>query len=430
MNREILRLAIPNIISNVSVPLLSTVDTVLMGQLSGLHLGAVGIGSMIFNFLYWNFGFLRMGTTGLTAQAFGKQNEHDMIVTLGRALVTGLSMGLLLIALYLPVWKVASLLMNVSPDHYELVRSYFTIRVLAAPATFSLFALMGWFFGMQNAVYPLIVTVFLNLVNIALSAFLVLSLGFEVKGVALGTLMAQYLGLLLAVALLFFRYGSLLRQIKYQAIFIRQELLSFFSLNKDIFLRTLCLTLVFAFFYSQSSRYGELTLAASVILLQFLNWMSYGVDGFAFAAESLTGKYHGRADKAMLNRTIRYSFYWGGSLGLLYSLVFWIGEIPLTHLFTSDETVRQATAIYFHWIVILPIVGFSSYIWDGIFVGLTAVRSMRNSMFLSFIVYFIVFYSLNASLGTQALWLALLAFLFTRGAIQTWLYRQKGDRLR
>jgi MATE family multidrug resistance protein len=430
MNREILKLAIPNIISNVSVPLLSTVDTILMGQLSGLHLGAVGIGSMIFNFLYWNFGFLRMGTTGLTAQAYGKKNDQEMIVTLGRALVTGLALGIVMILLYLPIWELSSVLMNISPEHMALVKSYFTIRILAAPATFALFSLMGWYFGMQNAIYPLIITVFLNLVNIGISALLVLYFNMEVEGVALGTLIAQYLGLILALVLLLLKYKFLLSLLSVKLIFIRDELLAFFTLNKDIFLRTIFLSLVFAFFYSQSSKFGELVLASSVILLQLLNWMSYGIDGFAFAAESLTGKYQGAADERKLRKTIRYVLYWGAGLGLLYSLVYWIAETPLIRLFSNEVSVQEATAKYYLWIVILPIVGFASYIWDGIFVGLTAVKSMRNSMFLSFIFYFATYYGLQPIMGIQALWLALLTFLLARGLIQSYLFWKKGSALR
>jgi MATE family multidrug resistance protein len=430
MNRKILRLAIPNIISNVSVPLLSTVDTVLMGQLSGLHLGAVGIGSMIFNFLYWNFVFLRMGTTGLTAQSYGKEDDKEMIITLGRALVTGLSIGLVLILIHGPAFEIAASLMNVSPAHYDLVRQYFIIRMFAAPATLGLYALMGWFFGMQNAIFPLIITLFLNAVNIALSAILVMHYGWEVKGVAYGTLIAQYLGLFLGLFLLFWKYRSMFQHLKLKAIFIQRELLAFFTLNKDIFLRTICLSIIFAFFYSQSSKSGELILASSVILLQFLNWMSYGIDGFAFAAESLTGKYVGASNDAMLKKTVSYSFLWGGALGLLYTLLYWLGKDDLISLFTNDADVIQITSKYYFWVIILPIIGFSSYIWDGIYVGLTAVKSMRNSMFLSFGIYFILFFLLKNSMGSQALWVTLLVFLFARGLFQTLLYLKSGKNLK
>ena len=430
MNREILRLAIPNVISNVSVPLLSTVDTVLMGHLSGLHLGAVGIGAMIFNFLYWNFVFLRMGTTGLTAQSYGRNSHGEMASVLGRALLTAALLGLLLILIQQPFWQIAARLMNVTTEHFPLVKTYFTIRVFAAPATLMLYVLMGWFFGMQNALFPLWITLFLNLLNIGVSMLLVLHFGMEVKGVAFGTLGAQYAGVLLAVFLLFSKYRFILQEMKLSSVMIWEEFRQFFSVNRDIFLRTICLSLVFSFFYSQSSLTSGAVLASTVILLQFLNWMSYGIDGFAFAAESLTGKYYGAGNDLQLTKTIRYSLYWGAGLGLGFTLFYGLGKGMLIRLFTSDPEVIQATQADYYWIILLPLIAFSSYIWDGIFVGLTAAKSMRDSMFISFLVYFLLFILLRHWLGHQALWIALLGFLFSRGLIQTLLYLWKGKALK
>ena len=430
MNREILRLAVPTIISNISVPLLSTVDTVLMGQLSGLHLGAVGVGAMIFNFLYWNFGFLRMGTTGLTAQGFGRKSNHEMATVLGRALLTGLFLGIILILSQQLLWLASARAMQLSPEHYPLVKSYFLIRILAAPATLLLYSLMGWYFGMQNALYPLWITLFLNLVNIGLSMWLVMYAGWGVKGVAYGTLIAQYSGLLFAGMLLLVRYRPFVTWLSLRTILIWHEFLRFFSINKDIFIRTLCLSVVFFFVYSQASDAGEKTLAATVILLQFLNWMSYGIDGFAFAAESLCGKYFGGSNPSMLNRTIRFSMYWGASLGLAYSLFYGLGRDMLIRLFTSEKSVIQATLDQYNWIVWLPLIAFASYIWDGIFIGLTAVKAMRNSMFISFVVFFVLYYVLRNGTGPDALWIALLGFLLSRGVIQTGQYVKYGYTLK
>ena len=430
MNKEILRLAVPNIVSNISVPLISTVDTLLMGHLSGLHLGAVGIGSMIFNFLYWNFAFLRMGTTGLTAQSFGKNDEQEMATILGRAMITAIGIGLLMIVLQGPFWDLGAVLMNVSEAHYDIVEKYFRIRMYAAPATLSLYVLMGWYFGMQNAIIPLVITIFLNLVNILISALLVLSFGFEVEGVAYGTMAAQYLGLIFAILLLFRKYRHIPALIKTKYLFLKEAFYAFFRLNRDIFIRTLCLSFVFAFFYSMSSKSGEHILAASVILLQFLNWMSYGIDGFAYAAESLTGKYHGAGNVKKLNKAIRYSFYWGAAMALLFTVVFWLGEDQLILAFNDEVAVVQSTRDNYIWIIILPILGFGSYIWDGIFVGLTASRSMRNSMFLSFIVFFGLYYSFNYLPGIQSLWIALLGFLVARAFFQSALYFKYGNKLR
>ena len=300
MNKEILRLAIPNILSNISVPLISSVDTALTGRLSDLHLGAVGVGAMIFNFVYWNFGFLRMGTTGMTAQAFGAKNDADIIHTLGRAFLVVSIVAALLIVLQVPIAEVSFKLMNISERQYPFIAEYFYIRIWAAPATLALYGFMGWFFGMQNAIYPLILTIVINVVNIICSVFFIKYLGLEVEGVAYGTVIAQYVGLLLAIVLFFFKYRYLLNHLSTAAILKWEELHQFLSINGDIFIRTFCLTFAFGFFYSQSSVGGEELLAVNVILLQFLNWMSYGVDGFAYAAESLVGKYKGAKENENL----------------------------------------------------------------------------------------------------------------------------------
>ncbi|MEO1711847.1 MAG: MATE family efflux transporter, partial [Bacteroidota bacterium] len=325
MNREILRLAIPNIISNISVPLLSTVDTALMGRLSELHIGAVGVGAMIFNFIYWNFGFLRMGTTGLTAQAFGEENRANIILTFVRALLVAGTLAAILLLTQYAVDPLARQLMNVGGEQGDLVKEYFLIRIWAAPASLGLFALMGWFFGMQNAVFPLILTVSINVVNIVASYYFVTVLQWEVAGVAWGTVIAQYMGIVLGFILFFIRYRSYWNDLILPAILAWSALRRFLVLNMDIFLRTLCLTFVFAFFYSQSAKDGALVLAVNTILMQFLNWMSYGVDGFAFAAESLVGKYKGKKDESGTLRAIRLSFIWGMVFAVFFSALYALG---------------------------------------------------------------------------------------------------------
>ena len=258
MNREILRLAIPNIISNISVPLLSTVDTALMGRLSEVHIGAVGLGAMIFNFIYWNFGFLRMGTTGMTAQAFGKQNDEEIIHTWGRAILVVLALGALILIFQYPLGELSFFLMNSTGEQQELVREYFFIRVWAAPATLASYAFMGWFFGMQNAIYPLVLTVVVNVTNIALSFFFVNYMQMDVAGVAYGTLIAQYVGLFLAILLFLYKYGYLVKIFRTAAVLRLQELKRFLQINMDIFIRTFCLTFAFGFFYSQSADDGDI----------------------------------------------------------------------------------------------------------------------------------------------------------------------------
>ncbi len=430
MNREILRLAVPNILSNVSVPLLSTVDTALMGRLSETHIGAVGIGAMIFNFVYWNFGFLRMGTTGLTAQAFGRSDPAEQVLVLGRATWVALVLAVLIIALQWPLGEASIWLMQVDGQQAGLVGDYFYLRVWAAPATLGLYAFMGWFFGMQNAVYPLILTLLINGVNIGLSYLFVQYYGMEVRGVALGTVLAQYTGLVAALMMFFWRYGDLARQLRLKAMFRLKALGGFLRLNADIFLRTLLLTFAFGFFYSQSSAGGELILAANVILLQYLNWMSYGVDGFAFASESLVGKYAGSGDPGRTRFAIRLTFIWGMGLAVLYSMVYGLLGEPLLRVFTDQADVLAAARPFLIWMAIFPLLSTPCYLWDGVFIGLTASKAMRDTMLLAFALFMILYYGLGQGYGNHGLWFSLLFFMVARGVIQQVWYGRKGVGLR
>ncbi len=416
MNKEILRLAIPNIISNISVPLLSTVDTALMGRLSQEHIGAVGLASMIFNFIYWNFGFLRMGTTGLTAQSFGGGNKEEISNILGRALVITIGIALLILIFQQPLIRIGIQLMNVPESQIEMVRTYFNIRVWAAPASMGLYSLLGWYFGMQNALYPLWITLFINFLNIALSYLLIVWFGMDVDGVAYGTLIAQYAGLLIAFLLMLLKYKTYL---SFDIVKILQldALKKFLNVNGNIFIRTVCLTFSFAFFYSQSAKQGVTLLAVNVILLQLLNWLSYAIDGFAFASESLVGKYLGANDQNNLQKSIIYSFAWGSGLAIFFSAMYGFGGTTLFQIFTDQESVIVAGKSFIIWMGLLPLLAFSSYIWDGIFVGLTASIAMRNSMLVSLFIFLASYYIFqDLEIG---LWLSFSIFLFSRGIIQT-----------
>ena len=420
-----LRLAIPNIISNISVPLLSTVDTALMGRLSELHLGAVGVGAMIFNFVYWNFGFLRMGTTGITAQAFGKKDDYEMIQTISRAILVALILAVLVFVLQKPIGEASFYLMNISAAQNGLVEEYFYIRIWAAPATLVLFVFMGWFFGMQNAIYPLILTITINVVNILLSFLLVKKYNMGVAGVAWGTVVAQYVGLLLAIFLFRKEYKSHFQFFSKKATLEFKALSKFLTINRDIFIRTFCLTFAFGFFYSQSSNGGEVILAVNVILLQFLNWMSYGVDGFAYASESLVGKYKGANDAPNLNKAIQLSFLWGMGLAVLFSLIYWIFGIELLGIFTDKENIIAASVPYLFWMIIFPIISTPCYLWDGIYIGLTASYAMRQTMLIALAVYMLFYFLLKNDFGNHGLWAALLIFMGARGLIQWIWYRKK-----
>ena len=436
LNKAILWLAVPNIISNISQPLLSSVDTGLMGTLSSLHIGAVGLGAMLFNFLYWNLSFLRMGTTGLTAQAFGRKDQAAIAHALLRALLLGIALGLVLLSLRAPLLQLGIYLMNVPNEQVELVSQYFSIRLLAAPATLTLMVLMGWFFGLQNVWYPLLLTLIINTSNILWSSWLVGVQGWGVQGVAYGTVGAQYLGALVGLGLVIFRYHSYFQTTEegqkpwdWGAILEAQAFRRFLNINSDIFIRTFCLTLVFGFFYSQSAVAGGTILAVNTILMQFLNWMSYGVDGFAYAAESLVGRYTGAEDRSTTKKVVRLSLYWGMALAVVFSVVYGWAGAAIVALFSQQEEVRAATLPYLPWLVVLPLVGTPCYIWDGIFVGLTAVKAMRNSMMIALLVFVGCYWGLRATSIlnlSHALWLSILVFLAARGLVQGWWYKQRG----
>lgn len=427
MNREILRLAIPNILSNISVPLLSSFDTALMGGLSSGHIAAVGLGSMAFNFIYWNFGFLRMGSTGMTAQAYGRQQASEMAQVLGRAALLALFIALLLLLLQGPLLWLTNGLLNVQTEQTEMVADYFLIRIWAAPASLGLMALMGWFFGMQNAIYPLLLTLVVNAANMGLSYYLVVVKGLDIKGVAYGTVLAQYLGLVVGWGFVGWRYAWVFGAIRLAALLQAAELKAFLRINSDIFIRTLCLTLSFTFFFNRANSLpGEAIVAANVILLQLVNWMSYGIDGFAFAAESLVGKYHGAKDKASLQHAIRLSFAWGMALAGGYALLYWSFATPIISLFVqaevAPEVVRTAVT-YMPLLAAFCLLATPCYIFDGVFVGLTAARAMRQTMLLAFAAYLATYWFLSDADNT-GLWLSLIAFMVYRALLQGLWYKK------
>jgi len=444
VNKEILRLAVPNILSNISVPLITSFDTVLMGGLGGKHIAAVGLGGMAFNFVYWNFGFLRMSTTGLTARAFGAEDKAAQMSTLTRAALLAVTISVFLILLQYPFAELTHWLLNLRPDQVELVDEYFYVRILAAPAALLQMVLFGWFFGRQNAVFPLVLTLIVNAANIALSWYLVKSLGWGIRGVAWGTVTAQYLGFGFGLALWWreCRRGGLLFQ--KPSLHLRAcaptrngtrgqrpkeentpALTEFLSVNRDIFIRTLCLTLSFAFFYNRANALdvGTAVVAANVILLQLVNWLSYGIDGFAFAAESLFGKYSGANKPAELRRVIRLVFMWGMAFAGVYALVYSLGNTHILSLFAPENTAPEtllAATYYLPIVVAFCLAAAPCYLLDGIYIGLTAASAMRQTMLIAFVGYLLTYLCVGQHYGNWGLWGSLLMFMVLRAAIQYW----------
>lgn len=422
IRKEIFALSIPNILSNISVPLISSVDTGLMGHLSALHLAAVGSSAMIFNFLYWNFGFLRMGTTGLVAQAYGKEDEVEKSRVFYQALLVALSISLCLLIFQRPLAELSFKLMNLDGELQSLAFQYFTIRIWDAPSTLILYIIMAWFFGNQNAIIPLILTVIINLTNIVTSYYLVQYADMGIQGVAYGTLIANYTGIIVGSIFIYMKYPLVRTSLKS----LKNDLYRFWKLNRDIFLRTVMLSITFAFLYSMSAKYGALYLAVTVVVLQFTNWMSYAVDGFAYASESLVGKYMGQKEYASVKSTIKLSLQYGLILAIIFSIIYALFTVQISSLFTSDMTVLELLKDYRIWIAIFPLVGFASYIWDGVFVGLTASLAMRNTMLVSFVVFLISYFIFQDYLGYTSLLLALTLYLVSRGIAQSWVYYRKG----
>jgi MATE family multidrug resistance protein len=399
-----------------------------MGQLSAAHVAGVGLGGMIFNFLYWNMGFLRMSTTGLTAQYYGEGNKIGKIDVLFKGIFLSLSIGFFFILIQGPLFSGSVFALDVHSDHFSSVQQYFGIRIWAAPAALLLTVIMGWFLGMQNAIYPLVITVVVNALNIGISYYLVITLGWGLKGAAYGTVVAQYLGLILAVGLMVYKYKILLISHMNLVKRLFQDMLQLLKINQDIFIRTLFLSSAFVLLYRFSSELNPEFLAVNIIFLQFLNWMSYGIDGFAFAAESLVGKYAGARDDKGVGKAILWNMVWGGGLALLFSFIYLFeGDRLFVFFIESDaEKYLKIASPYLLWMAIMPLAGFACYIWDGIYIGLTASKSMRNSMFLSFVFFLALYFVLPTSLSNHRIWLAFCLFLMSRAVFQWWLYMRAG----
>ncbi|MBI9068105.1 MAG: MATE family efflux transporter [Salinivirgaceae bacterium] len=425
MNRKILNLAIPNIISNITVPLLGMVDLAIVGHLdSKVYLGAIALGSMIFNIIYWAFGFLRMGTSGLTAQSLGARDLKEVYAILIRSSLVALGAALLLILLQYPIAKLSFYFIKGSLEVEHFASSYFYIRIWAAPATIGLYALTGWLIGMQNTKTPMVIALVINVLNIAFSLLFVKKFHMNSNGVALGTVIAQYAGLFIAIILITKNYKKIFKHKDKQSIFNFLQIKKFFLVNRDIFIRTISLLAVFTFFTTKSASTNTVILDANSILLQFLFIFSFLTDGFAYAAEALTGKLYGAKNYKGLKLFYSLIFKWGFGLAFLFSFIYLIGSNSLIKLLTNIPAVIDTCMEYKFWVLLIPIMSVASFIWDGIFIGLTASKQMRNSMLISvFIVFFPAWYLLNSSLGNHALWLAFLLFLLSRGVIQTIMFQ-------
>lgn len=423
MNRRILRLAIPSIISNITVPLLGLVDVAIVGHLGAASfIGAIAVGGMLFSMIYWVFGFLRMGTSGLAAQAFGRRDLDEVALVFVRSLGIGILLGLLLAFLQTPILSVAFRLIDTTDEVRRLAALYFHICVWGAPAVLGLYGFAGWFVGMQNSRFPMYIALVQNVVNIVASLCFVFLGKMGVAGVAFGTLIAQYAGFLMAFFLWRLYYGRLWRRVRWLAVCETASMHSFFRLNRDIFLRTLCLVAVTVFFTSQGAREGEIVLAVNTLLMQLFTLFSYVMDGFAYAAEALAGRYIGAGNDTSFRRLVRVLFTWGAGLSATFTFVYAVSGESFLGILTDEQTVLVAARDYFAWAVAIPVAGVAAFLWDGIFVGATRSREMLRSMWIASASFFLIYFTFHPLWGNHALWLAFIVYLALRGAVQTFIF--------
>jgi MATE family multidrug resistance protein len=441
-DRQILQIALPSIVSNITVPLLGMIDVAIVGHMgSPVYIGAVAVGSMIFNLVYWLFGFLRMGSSGLTSQALGRRDLTEVTRLLVRSVTIALGIALLLIVLQIPMKWASFALIGPTADVAPFAETYFYIVIWGAPAVLGLYSLSGWFIGMQNTRFPMFISIMQNVVNILTSLTLVYGFGMKIEGVALGTVIAQYAGFIVALGLLGHYYGKLFRgkwkEERGKRILQRQNHFSFhiplstfhkqfFQINRDIFLRTLCLVAVNLYFTSAGARQGAVILSVNTVMMQLYLFFSYFMDGFAYAGEAIGGKTYGARNAAAFHETLRRLWMWTLIVTTAYTLLYIVAGEWIVNFLTDEPQVRETSREYLWWAWLIPAAGSAAFIWDGIFIGLTATRGMLVSSFISALAFFGVYELTVGISGNHGLWLAMIVYLAMRGIIQTfWLKNHK-----
>ncbi len=415
-DRDMWRIAAPMILSNVSVPLLGMVDTGVTGHLeSPAYLGAVAIGGTIFTMLYMGMNFLRMGTTGIAAQSYGAGDNDGLRVSLGQALLVSLAIAALILTLQAPIAKLALALLGGDAETQRHAATYFYVRVWSAPGTLANFALVGWFLGTQNARVPLLIFLTINLTNIVLDLVFVVVLGMKVEGVALASVIAEYSGLAVGGA---FAVAALRRREGHWPIARLTNLSAygaFFSINANLFVRTMALLGTFAFITAQGARLGPAILAANAVLMNFQHLTSFGLDGLAHAAEALVGKAVGQKNEASLQHAVRLTLRWSLIFAAGFALVYMVAGGTIVRVLTDLPEVRATAMTYLPWLIASPLISVWCFLYDGVYVGMTRARDMRNIMLFSVLGVFLPAWFLTQDFGNHGLWFALMAFMASRG---------------
>lgn len=430
LTNPILQLALPSVVANITVPLLGVVDTAIVGHMGRAeYIAAVAIGTTMLNMMYWLCGFLRMGTTGIVSQAHGSGDEQRIREGLTRSLLFGLFIGLCLLLLQSPLLRLALWLMEPEAEVLHYTTAYFRVCIWGAPAMLAGYSLTGWFIGMQNTRIPMCMAILQNLLNIFCTLLLVFVLDMGIRGVALGTVVGIYGGVVAAPLLSSSKERELLRDAFRKRLSKRNERVALSldnlrfwrtkegTLYRDLFLRTLCLVGVTVYFTTAGSRMGTLTLDANALLMQFFMLYSYFTDALANAAEALSGEYLGRRDGAGLRGVVRQLFGWGSCFALVFTLLYATAATPILHLFTNQTEVIAYARPYLPWVIAIPFVSLAAFIWDGVYIGLTLTSRMFLSMLVSAIVFFALWLLLGP--GNHALWFSFVAYLATRSLMQT-----------
>ena len=436
MNRQILRLAIPSILANITIPLVGLVDTIIVGHISDAHaIGGIAIGTMLFDLLYWNFGFLRVGTSGMTAQAYGRGDNQHCARLLTQSVTIALVGAVIIWALQ---WLFVTAVLAVVPCSQQVsvfAREYFFIRIWAAPATLSLMAFKGWFIGMQDTVSPMAIDIVVNVVNMVVSYVLAVYTPLGALGVAYGTLAAQFTGLLLSLVIILWKYQYVWRGVSlWRLAKDKQGIGNLITLNANLFVRSLCFMIVYVGFTSLSSLYGDTDLAVCSILMKLFMLFSYFVDGFAYAGEALVGKYVGEQQvysqkESSLARVVRLLFIWSLGVGCLFTLIFALLASPIYHIMTSDLLVLNRLADFTPWLVAMPIISTLAFMWDGVFAGATAGKQIRNAMIYAAIGFVIGYVALYHWWGIQALFVGYFLHLLARVLYLTFTWRPLANKL-
>lgn len=421
LNKSIISLTIPNIITNITIPLLGIVDTAVVGHISAGgkqadYIGAIAIGTMIFNFIYWLFGFLRMGTSGFTAQAYGASNKEEQIDILTRSSFIAIAGALVIIVLQVPIVFVAKTFIDGKDSIINLALQYFYIRIWAAPATLGMYSLKGWFIGMQDSKTPMWIAIMINVVNIVFDLLFVLKFNMNIDGVAYATVIAQYSGLLVTVSIFLIKYYKNY-EISFKRALKKTKMIQFFKVNGDIFLRTICIIAVTSYFTIASAKMDYPLLAVNTLIMQLFTLFSYFMDGFAYAAESLCGKFAGANETKNLRRTVNLLILWGTGITILCMIVYGFFAKDILSLLTNQKEVIRVAQSYLFWTILIPITGFLAFLYDGILIGMIKSAMMRNAIFFATASFFIIFFVLGQT--NNALWAGFISYLLLRSVLMT-----------